>query len=629
MLYKLLFCVGSIIILFFLSVSYFKSLNKISKITFRQKVYKLLIILAFTSIFFDIFELFFYYKGPKIIYQISWYGHWLVSDIFYLIVVAYAKLIIGTDKSNNWKEFFISEKKLSAKNALTITIILVSLFVLFFVRPPFYEGAFEFMPFKYIIQISTITILVTIHITIMVFEYIKYSKEKNNKNHKMFITIVVGFITLITTMALQLIIPTFAILGPGLFLFIMLSYFFIENVDLIIAEELVVVKKNIEKSSNAKLDFLYNMSHDIRSPMNAIVELSKSLRQIEEFNEENVRNDIKSIKFSCNNLVEIVNNILDVNKIASGQEDLQLKEYNLNKLLADMPYVIETRIGSKPIKLEFDIDQNIASGLIGDTTKLYRVIMNILTNSVKYTEVGKIKLTIKGEINGDIQNLSMRISDTGYGIKKEDFDKMFTKFNRLDDATDNAIEGTGLGLVITKKYVDSMGGKIWFESEYGAGTIFFIELPQKIVNKTPLSQVVEGNENKKIEVIDLSNNRVLIVDDNSLNIKVTKKILEKYNIQVDSVKSGEECIFKIKSGETYNLILLDDVLPDIGGLELIKIIKNIGGFYIPPVVAYTANVMNGIKEEYLSKGFDEYMPKPFNINQFDLIIKKYCKQNIK
>ena len=223
----------------------------------------------------------------------------------------------------------------------------------------------------------------------------------------------------------------------------------------------------------------------------------------------------------------------------------------------------------------------------------------------------------------------MRISDTGYGIKKDDFDKMFTKFNRLDDATDNAIEGTGLGLVITKKYVDSMGGKIWFESEYGAGTIFFIELPQKIVNKTPLSQVVEGNENKKIEVIDLSNNRVLIVDDNSLNIKVTKKILEKYNIQVDSVKSGEECIFKIKSGETYNLILLDDVLPDIGGLELIKIIKNIGGFYIPPVVAYTANVMNGIKEEYLSKGFDEYMPKPFDMNQFDLIIKKYCKQNIK
>ena len=133
MLYKLLFCVGSIIILFFLSVSYFKSLNKISKITFRQKVFKLLIILAFVSIIFDIFELFFYYKGPKLIYQISWYAHWLVSDTFYLLMIAYAKLIIDTDKSNNWKEFFISEKKLSVKNMLTLTIVLISLFVLFFV----------------------------------------------------------------------------------------------------------------------------------------------------------------------------------------------------------------------------------------------------------------------------------------------------------------------------------------------------------------------------------------------------------------------------------------------------------------------------------------------------------------
>ena len=366
------------------------------------------------------------------------------------------------------------------------------------------------------------------------------------------------------------------------------------------------------------------MSHDIRSPMNAIVELSKSLRDIDEFNEESIRADIKSIKFSCNNLVEIVNNILDINKIASGNESVQTKEYNLNKLLADLPYVIETRIGSKPIKLEFDIDQNIASKLEGDTTKIYRVIMNILTNSVKYTEVGKIRMIIKGDVAGNIQNLHIKISDTGYGIKKEDYDKMFTKFNRLDDATDNAIEGTGLGLVITKKYVDSMGGKIWFESEYGAGTIFYIDLPQKILDTTPLSQAVDTQENKKIELCDCTKSRVLIVDDNALNIKITKKILEKYNIEVDTVKTGKDCIFKIKSGQSYDLILLDDVLPDLGGMEVVHVVKNIQGFDIPPVIAYTANVMNGIKEEYLAKGFDDYMPKPLDIYQFDGIIKRYC-----
>ena len=627
MIYKLLFCIGSIIILAFLSIVYFKSLKRLNNIVFRQKVFKTMLILSFVSIIFDILELYFYNKGVNILYMISWYGHWISTDIFYFMIIGYSKLALGTDQSKTWKELFISEKKLSIKNLYSISIIFVMIFVLFCEKPPYYTGPFEFMPMKYILQIGILITIVSLFIGEMIVEYIKYSKN-NKTNYKKFIYIIIAISLTSSTMILQLLIPTFAILGPGLFLYIMMAYFFIENVDLIIAEELVLVKRNIEKSSNAKLDFLYNMSHDIRSPMNAIVELSKSLREIEEFNEDNIRADIKSIKFSSNNLVEIVNNILDVNKIASGQEDLQLKEYNLNKLLADMPYVIETRIGSKPIKLEFEIDQTIASKLIGDTTKLYRVIMNILTNSVKYTEVGKIRLTIKGTINGDIQNLSMKISDTGYGIKKEDFDKMFTKFNRLDDATDNAIEGTGLGLVITKKYVDSMGGKIWFESEYGAGTSFFIELPQKIVDKTPLSDVIEGNENKKIEIADLSGNRILIVDNNTLNVKMTKKLLEKYNIEVESVKTGEECIYKIKSGEKYNLILLDDVLPDIGGLELINIIKNIGAFEIPPVVAYTANVMNGIKEEYLAKGFDEYIAKPLDIYQFDSIIKNFCKNKL-
>ena len=627
MIYTLLCCIGSIIILTFLSVTYLKSLKRLEKVMFRQKIYILLIGLAQFAMLMDIFELVFYYKGPKLLYNISWWSHWISSDLFYYFMINYAKLLIGIDNSNNWKELFISEKKISFKNFSTILIILLCIFVTIFVPAPQYTGEFEFMPMSYIIQIGIISLVIFVLIGELVYSYIKEVKEKKIKDHKNFIAMMIAFIFTSGTMIIQLIIPTFAVLGLGFFIFIMIAYFLVENVDLIIAEELVVVKKNIEKSSNAKLDFLYNMSHDIRSPMNAIVELSKSLREIEEFNEENIRNDIKSIKFSCNNLVDIVNNILDINKIASGNESVQLKEYNLNKLLADLPYVIETRIGSRPIKLEFDIDQNIASKLIGDTTKIYRVIMNILTNSVKYTEVGKIRMTIKGNITGDIQNLNIKISDTGYGIKKEDFDKMFTKFNRLDDATDNAIEGTGLGLVITKKYVDSMGGKIWFESEYGAGTIFYIDLPQKIVDKTPLSQSTDSNENKKIEVCDCTNSRVLIVDDNTLNIKVTKKILEKYNIEVDTVKTGKDCIYKIKSGEKYDLILLDDVLPDIGGMEVATVVKNIQGFVIPPIIAYTANVMNGIKEEYLKNGFDDYMPKPLDINQFDGIIKKYCKKS--
>lgn len=621
MLYKVLLTIGSFIILLFLMTTYFLSLKKTNKITYRQRMYMILASFGFVSILMDLLEVIFFTANIKLLYIICWYSHWVSTIGFYYMIYYYFRSYFELDKVNSIGDLFIDrEKKLSIKNASALISFLSYVLTIVFVKPLQLGEPFVFIP-KYTIPF----ILVLMIFFVVILGELIYTGLKNKKVKKQGLIIMAVIISSIfISTVIQMIVADFAFLGIGIYLTVMLIYYLIENIDLIITDELKVLQKNIEKSSNAKLDFLYNMSHDIRSPMNAIVELSKSLRDIDEFNEESIRADIKSIKFSCNNLVEIVNNILDINKIASGNESVQTKEYNLNKLLADLPYVIETRIGSKPIKLEFDIDQNIASKLEGDTTKIYRVIMNILTNSVKYTEVGKIRMIIKGDITGNIQNLHIKISDTGYGIKKEDYDKMFTKFNRLDDATDNAIEGTGLGLVITKKYVDSMGGKIWFESEYGAGTIFYIDLPQKILDTTPLSQAVDTQENKKIELCDCTKSRVLIVDDNVLNIKITKKILEKYNIEVDTVKTGKDCIFKIKSGQSYDLILLDDVLPDLGGMEVVHVVKNIQGFDIPPVIAYTANVMNGIKEEYLAKGFDDYMPKPLDIYQFDGIIKKYC-----
>lgn len=618
MLYSMLINIGSIIIILFILTTYIISLKKLNKIVLRQKIFLILIVLALLSISFDILEGIFYTTQTTILYFGSWKLHWLTTTALYVMLYYYFRNYLKIDNAEKWKDVYVGKQILTLKNIFLVFGIIAYLIIMVFVNPVEFNEPFTFIPKEVIVFM-----LVAFFGYLMFYIELIIKAKKNNRGKDIPLMIII-LTSLTIAMALQIIIPTFGILGLGFYLTIMFLYFLIENIDLIIAEDLVKLQKNIERSSNAKLDFLYNMSHDIRSPMNAIVELSKTLRRIDEFNEENIRNDISSIKFSCNNLVDIVNNILDINKIASGNESLQLKTYNLNTLLADMPYVIETRIGSRPIKLEFDVDQNIASKIIGDTTKLYRVIMNILTNSVKYTEVGKIKLTIKGKIEGDIQNLSIKISDTGYGIKKEDFDKMFTKFNRLDDATDNAIEGTGLGLVITKKYVDSMGGKIWFESEYGAGTTFFIELPQKIVDKTPLSQVIETKDNKKIEVCDCANCKVLVVDENLLNVKMTSKILEKYNIEVENVKNGQECIYKIKSGQEYDLILLDDALTDFNGIDLVHIIKNIEGFKIPPVIAYTANVMNDIKEQYLKAGFDEYMPKPIDIYQFDSIIKKYC-----
>ena len=250
------------------------------------------------------------------------------------------------------------------------------------------------------------------------------------------------------------------------------------------------------------------------------------------------------------------------------------------------------------------------------------------TNSVKYTEVGKIKLTVtKNLTKTGYVDLHFKITDTGYGIKKEDYDKLFLKFSRLDNAKSNEIEGTGLGLVITKKYVELLGGTITFDSEYEVGTTFYVNLSQKIVNYSKLGNVTEPiNPETHSEFEDYSNYKVLVVDDNKLNLKVATRILEKYGIKVDTLSSGKECVFKIKEGAKYDMIFLDHMMPEMDGIETLHILKKIEGYDIPPIIVLTANAITGMREMYLKEGFNEYLSKPININDLNKIIVKFLKK---
>ena len=404
-------------------------------------------------------------------------------------------------------------------------------------------------------------------------------------------------------------------------------YFNIENPDLKIIKELETVKDDIERSNRAKSDFLSNMSHEIRSPMNAIVGFSETLLNNPNFDEKSARTDISHIASAGNNLLDIVNNILDISKIESGKEVLEKKEYSLSSVVMELSSIIEARLGNKPIKLIIDVDKNIPSKMYGDSTKLFQILLNILTNSVKYTEVGKIKLTITGEKNGDFEDLKFKVSDTGYGIKKEDYDKLFEKFSRLDEATSKEIEGTGLGLVITKKYVDLMKGKIWFESEYEVGTTFYVTLSQKIINDSAIGEITEPVKTQtEIKRIDCSSYKVLIVDDNKLNIKVASRLLGKYNFKIDTAISGKECIYKVKEGNNYDMIFLDHMMPEMDGIETMHILRKLDGYNMPPIIALTANAITGMKEMYLKEGFDEYLSKPINIAELDKLINKYFKK---
>ena len=620
--YETLLALASLESLFLLYVTHDNNLKNEAVVTIRQRFYKYLMLLAMFAILFEIIEPIAFERGMSTLLFISWKSHWIFTSCFFFATYYYERMLLHDDIPDRLIDVFWNSKKFEEKNLYSIIAVIILIICLLFVNPPNFNSYFEFTPLSELWYLGLASVYIIVFRTKLYYKHIKLNDLPMRKKVSFMFT----YIALVITCLFQIMLPYLALFGIGMLLVLLLLYYLNENVAINLVNDLMIVKANIEKSSNAKLDFLFNMSHDIRSPMNAIVELSRSLQSIDDFNPNDVKDDIKNIKYSCNNLVNIVNNILDVNKISTGSEDLQLKEYNMNELLADLPNVIRTRIGEKPITLDFEIDQNIASKLYGDTTKLYRVIMNILTNSVKYTEVGKIRMIMKGNIINGVQYLSIKIADTGYGIKKDDFDKMFTKFNRLNDATENSIEGTGLGLVITKKYVDGMGGKIWFESVYNGGTIFYIELPQKIIDPKPLKDVMLVEKNDSIQLVDLTGIRALIVDDDELNIRITKKLLEKYNISVDSCDLGQSCINKMKSGEHYDIILLDDILSDISGVEVVQTIKMLTDYYIPPVVAYTANVMNGMSEKYKADGFDEYLPKPLDVHQLDLIIKKYCKK---
>ncbi len=440
------------------------------------------------------------------------------------------------------------------------------------------------------------------------------TKLKNKKLIPLFVLLFLGSVVIY----IQKVKPEMLLLTFTISFITFLMYFTIENPDIKMIEQLEISKDQADKANNAKTEFLSSMSHEIRTPLNAIVGFSESLKE-DEIPKESMEK-VEDIIMASNNLLEIVNGILDISKIEANKLEIVEKEYEIEELWDELIILTKARIGDRGIDFRVNIDPTIPKVLYGDNTRLKQVILNVLTNAAKYTKEGFVDFRVSSVIKDNVVKLIISVEDSGIGIKEENLPRLFSKFDRLSVEKSITIEGTGLGLAITKKLVELMGGKIVVQSIYGKGSKFTIIVDQKIVSNEIQHQKETTESNTT--VIDIKGSKVLLVDDNELNIKVASTLLKKYNLNIDSCTNGFDCIEKINKGETYDIILLDDMMPKMSGKETLVKLKQINNFNIP-VIALTANAIEGMKEEYLKAGFSDYLSKPIEKKELERVLRTY------
>ena len=382
-----------------------------------------------------------------------------------------------------------------------------------------------------------------------------------------------------------------------------------------------------QESNTAKSTFLANMSHEIRTPINAIMGMNELI--LREEPGDKIREYSENINIASKSLLDLINDILDFSKIEQGKMEIVREEYSIKQTITGVITMIGIKAEEKGLALNPYISENLPATLLGDEKRIREIMVNLLNNSVKYTEKGKITFTVEHEkLVDDDAVLVVSVKDTGIGIREEERDKLFNRFERLDSKKNKNIEGTGLGLAITSKLISMMGGTIECRSTYGKGSEFTVRIPQKIVDATPIGDISrskpeENAAEKKRNTFSCPDVEILVVDDNDMNLKVAAGLLRVVKAKVTTCKSAAEMFVLIKD-KKFDIILLDHMMPIMDGIEALeelrKLKDNIN--YKTPVIALTANAIMGAREMYMERGFSDYLSKPMRINELlDSIVK--------
>lgn len=571
----------------------------------ETKIYAVLVIITLLELFFGL---------------IASYGILYLTNIFLLNIFVKAYFVVMLIWLTLFTIYILSISKykegLYIKKSCKFTFIISFIFCIFIV----FSGLNFYNDNGNIFSEGLATVILSLAscflITICIISAYLNKKNFDKRYIPLFIFIIIGIVFLIV----QNLFPELFLVVPFEVFITSVMYHTIENPDVKMIQELQVAREQADKANRAKTDFLSSMSHEIRTPLNAIVGFSDCIMDAESLGE--AKENAKDIVNASQTLLEIVNGILDISKIEAGKIEIVNSTYNARETFEELAKLITPKMNEKSLDFTYYIAPDIPDNLYGDHANLKKVITNLLSNASKYTDKGFVRYEVNCVNTSDVSKLIISVEDSGRGIKKENIDKMFTKFQRLDEDRNTTIEGTGLGLAITKQLIELMGGKIIVHTVYGEGSKFTV-----VVNQRIDKSIVKQSKRYKT-TLDLHGIRILLVDDTSLNLKVATKLLQRFNADnVITCDSGFACLEKIQRGEQYDLILLDDMMPKMSGVETLKKLKEIPGFNTP-TVALTANAITGMREKYLEDGFDDYLAKPIDKDQLVQVVNQVLGRSI-